>query len=541
MLDLFEDHSHKINQKVKNLTLRLAQRFTEQQHIELSADEYFNEVVSALPQSKIKAYLLKNFEQEFQLFKGYCETCKHVIISSNDPDVQTQLSLAEELLLYQDNPEKLRVSLNSQLQQKSCNSFSQLLLVVLGLDSKLVLNSVADGIYRFCETTLTNTLASEPCVRELKQLKDFILKICFLLQIRHGEFEKQEIHSDSGFDAIMSALFSLYIDVEINLNIKCNEEAENIGNVIVEKAHLILGTSPQLPMSALLQVSSRDVKNCSVVLLPLYLNILLENPWPRTDVTITQYLQYILATKQAMSMTNQTSLLQGKVLKFAAPLSFYDWLVKRQGGSKLLDSTTIVQTTESYAVTKYLVQDADLKLVEDFLDLCLDGVHLNAEDKAVNAVIPMEQEEQTKNVKEEDAMFYVDKNPSCGVLNVEQLDKDYIKDVKEKCMLLLNKGEEPTSAVEKTDDEESCENIPSTPKNPKRKSYLSKSARSSKRRKRIVDVKPLTPILEGKQKETLCKITNPLKVELSTRKLRSESECSTGSHGYSTRSQKNMS
>uniref|UniRef100_F6UBD8 Uncharacterized protein n=1 Tax=Ciona intestinalis TaxID=7719 RepID=F6UBD8_CIOIN len=295
-------------------------------------------------------------------------------------------------------------------------------------------------------------------------------------------------------------------------------------------------------MSALLQVSSRDVKNCSDVLLPLYLNILLENPWPRTDVTITQYLQYILSTKQAMSMTKQTSLFQSEVLKFAAPLNFYDWMVKRQGGSKLLDSTTIVQTTESYAVTKYLVQDADLKLVEDFLDLSLDSVHLNAEDKVVNAVIPMEQEEQTMDVKEEDAMFYVDKKPSCEVLKVEQLNKEYIEDVKEKCMLLLNKGEEPTSAVEKTsDDEESCENILITPKNPKRKCYLSKSARSLKRRKCVVDIKPLTPILEGKQKETLCKITHPLKVEQSTRKLRSESECSTGSHGYSTRSQKNMS
>uniref|UniRef100_H2Z4I8 Uncharacterized protein n=1 Tax=Ciona savignyi TaxID=51511 RepID=H2Z4I8_CIOSA len=158
----------------------------------------------------------------------------------------------------------------------------------------------------------------------MKEIKQEILNVSFLLRSKQSFIGEKESGGVADMNEVLEALFSLVIDLG----------GVEDGSVLVEKANLILGDNVQVWLNTVLQITT-PLSDCATFLVPFLRHILLDRQWPQNP-TLLQYIQYMLLTKQVMSMDKMEPSLAEKFrstgLKYAAPLMFYEMVVESGAG-----------------------------------------------------------------------------------------------------------------------------------------------------------------------------------------------------------------
>ncbi|CAK8676671.1 unnamed protein product [Clavelina lepadiformis] len=522
--------------KADRLLSKLAQRLAGHDIRGAQLDGVYADAITSLPdnKAKLKEYLrLNSVPLKKKLHRYFEDECNK---QQQCPPIDRVPTFVQQILTHKNDPGKLNKITEGKIQSLEKTLSTQVLVkqlckTVISFKSATVLQSVGYSLYRMFDKNLEDLLEGK-LQSELNELKDTILKVAFM--IRNSSLYLSNMGEKCCSDTvpklphILAALYSLYIDIHLILARSETEEKQilEMGNNLVA-ALVLQGAKSENLVESIIQLSSTQTKNAHILLSPLYKHIFL-NKSHQKYFTVPQYLQYLASFHQSCTLLKPhdpelLSSIRSAVLNIRCSKSFYKWVVNRKGGADLLDLTPILAISESQFITEYFVKEADVEIVDDFLDLCHAEMEIQSKPNVEN---------EPDGKPHEGLGFFLDTIPT-NVDDASGSDSPPVENVDEE-----NSDEDllKETAYLVASDIDGAERMPKKRKTKRRSISAKKSNIQSKKRKTQCE-NILSTIDEDLVPDDFINAVANVK-QSARRKLRSDSESSTGSHGYMTRSKK---
>ncbi|XP_013399409.1 uncharacterized protein LOC106165652 [Lingula anatina] len=244
-------------------------------------------------------------------------------------------------------------------------NFRKLCLVTLNRSSSNP--QTLQKLMHICLTKLGISVAECIANRKHRGGKSLRREILNLLVFFH--FKNKDLNQcfdKPSYADLMASLLSLYVDLNLVLNRKVEEDFE-LGEHVAFVVHFLLRNSPVHYLDVILQLEAVEEMDKDVIL-PLFRKILSSPP---AKETCAWYSKYMVAVRFAMRSLGEVNIQE--ILRVAqsipAPPDFMDWL--RQNHAVAVDSLPETKKFKGIHISRFLLNpaEADEELLEKLLDI----------------------------------------------------------------------------------------------------------------------------------------------------------------------------